>query len=95
MLDQSGAALIGAALELMNTSQQTTYRTISDDRGIYSFPNLPVGQYDLSVAASGFRPQRKAAIKVDTDSAIRVDVTLVVGVAVGYGHHDEHFAYAS
>jgi Carboxypeptidase regulatory-like domain len=77
--DKSGAVVAGAALKLVNTAQQTTYQAISDKQGLYSFPNLPVGHYNLTTTATGFNPQRKADLRVDTDSAIRVDFSLEVG----------------
>lgn len=78
--DQSGAVVAGATLNLVNTSQQTTYQTVSNKQGLYSFPNLPVGHYDLTTTATGFSPQRKNGVAVDTDSAIRVDFALEIGV---------------
>ena len=77
--DKSGAVVAGAMLKLVSTARQTTYQTISDKQGFYSFPNLPVGHYDLTTAATGFNPQRKSDLAVDTDSAIRVDVSLDIG----------------
>jgi Carboxypeptidase regulatory-like domain/TonB dependent receptor len=78
--DKGGAVVAGAVLKLVNTAQQTTHHAISDKQGLYSFPNLPVGHYDLTIKASGFNPQRKADLTVDTDSAIRVDIALEIGV---------------
>ena len=78
--DPSGAVLPGAALNLVNTAQRTTYQAISDMRGFYSFPNLPVGHYDLTVSATGFTTERKMDLTVDTDSALRVDTALSVGM---------------
>ena len=57
--DPSGAVVAGATLKLVNTAQQTIYHAVSDKQGLYSFPNLPVGHYDLTISASGFAPQRK------------------------------------
>ena len=79
VVDKSGTIVAGATLKLINTSQRTTYQAISDKQGLYSFPNLPVGHYDLTTSATGFNPQRKADLAVDTDSAIRVDVRLEIG----------------
>jgi len=78
--DKSGAVVAGAMLKLVNVAQQTTYQAISDKQGHYSFPNLPVGHYDLTTTATGFNPQRKADLKVDTDSAVRIDISLEVGM---------------
>jgi len=79
VVDPTGALVAGAALELVSTTQHTTYQAISDKQGLYTFPNLPVGHYDLTISAPGFTPQRKANLTVDTDSALRVDVALVIG----------------
>jgi Carboxypeptidase regulatory-like domain len=79
VLDPSGAVVAGTTLKLVNIAQQTTYQVVSDRQGLYSFPNLPVGHYELTVSAPGFSTQRKTNLTVDTDSAIRVYVSLVIG----------------
>jgi hypothetical protein len=76
--DPSGAVIPEAALKLINTAQQTTYQAVSNREGLYSFPNLPVGHYDLTIEAPGFITQRKTNLTVDTDSALRVDFTLAM-----------------
>ena len=77
--DQSGAVVIGAALKLVNTAQQTTYNAVSDKQGFYTFPNLPVGRYELDITATGFNAQRKIDLTVDADSALRVNASLEIG----------------
>ncbi len=78
--DPSGAVIPGAILRLINTGQQIDYQSVSDNQGLYSFPNLPVGHYELTVSASGFATQRKLALAVDADSAHQVDLTLSVAI---------------
>jgi hypothetical protein len=77
--DQSGAVIPGASIQLVNTAQHNVYRTVADRQGLYSFPNLPVAHYDLTISAVGFKPQRKLNLVVDTDSALQADIALVVG----------------
>ena len=77
--EPSGAVISGAALCLVNTAQQTTHQAVSDASGYFSFPNLPVGHYNLTISAVGFRTLLKTNLKVDTDSALRVDASLVLG----------------
>lgn len=79
VIDLSGAVIPGAALKLVNTGQHTVYQAVSDRQGFYSFPNLPVGHYELTISASGFTTQRKTNLTVDTDAALRVDATLAIG----------------
>ena len=78
VIDPSGAVIPGAVLRLVNTGQQTVYQVISDRQGFYSFPNLPVGRYELTISANKFATQRKTNLTVDTDSALRVDARLAV-----------------
>ncbi len=77
--DPSGAMIAGAALNLVNPDQHTIYRTTADRRGFYSFPNLPVGHYDLTISAPGFATQQKKNLEVDTDSALQEDAILAIG----------------
>ncbi|KAA6462881.1 TonB-dependent receptor [Acidobacteria bacterium AB60] len=77
--DPSGAVIPGAELLLVNTRQQTEYRTQSDKLGSYSFPNLPVGEYDLTISAPGFSTRNETNLTVDADSAVKADATLVIG----------------
>jgi Carboxypeptidase regulatory-like domain len=79
VLDQSGAVVSGATLKLVNTAQQTTFQVVTDGQGLYTFPNLPVGHYDLTIAAAGFNTQRRTNLTVDTDSALRINATLAIG----------------
>jgi hypothetical protein len=79
VVDPTGAVVAGATLRLVNTAQHTVYQVISDKQGIYSFPNLPVRHYELTISAPGFATQRKTNLAVDTDSALRVDASLTIG----------------
>lgn len=77
--DSSSAVIPGATLKLLNTAQQTLWQAVTNKDGLYSFPDLPVGHYDLTVSANGFTSQKKTGILVDTDAAIRLDIVLAVG----------------
>jgi hypothetical protein len=77
--DPSGALVPGAAVTLLNTALKTQFRTLSDARGFYSFPTVPVGRYDLMVEAAGFKTQKKKNLTVETDAALKMDVALQIG----------------
>lgn len=77
--DSSGAILLNARLQLTNTAQKTSFKAITDKQGFYSFPDLPVGHYDLTVTAPGFSTRRQVDISVDADAALRLDTKLNVG----------------
>ncbi len=76
--DASGAVIAGARLTLTNTAQHTTYTANTDSKGLYSFPNLPVGEYSMQIQVGGFATQLKTGLKVTTDSALRADAQLIV-----------------
>ncbi len=80
--DATGAVIPGAAVTLLNTAQGIQSKTTTDGKGFYSFPRLPVGHYDLQIESDGFRPQKRADLVVDSDSAIRVDATLQLSAKV-------------
>jgi len=77
--DQSGAVIPGAKLTLVNVALKTAFESTTDSRGFYSFPALPVGRFDLTIAAAGFQSQKKTNIAIDADSAVTLNTTLEVG----------------
>ncbi|HYW48500.1 MAG TPA: TonB-dependent receptor [Bryobacteraceae bacterium] len=74
--DPSGAAVAGAAIAAINSATGVRQATKADDQGVYSFPALAVGQYNLEVAAPGFQPYRRTGLAVDVNSALQADVML-------------------
>lgn len=77
--DSVGAVLPGASVTLLNTTLGTSFDTITDGQGVYSFPNVPVGRYDLTTSLEGFKQSKRAALAVDINSRLQVDVTLEIG----------------
>jgi Carboxypeptidase regulatory-like domain len=77
--DPGGAVVSGATITLVNIALKSEYKTRSNGQGFYSFPILPVGHYELTIEAAGFKTQKKTDVTVDTDSALNVDVALVLG----------------
>ena len=79
LTDQSGGVIPGANLTLVNLDLATSYKATTDAQGFYSFPTLPVGRYELTIEAAGFKTQKKTGLAVDADAAVRVNVSLEVG----------------
>ena len=78
--DPSGASIQGAKITLMNTALRAAYKTTSNGQGFYSFPLLPVGHYNLTIEADGFKTQTNTNVTVDADAAPRVDAVLAMGM---------------
>ena len=77
-IDPSGAFIPGATVTAINeaTGGKTTAST--NDKGVFVFPSLPVGTYELRMESAGFSPQRKTGLVVDADGALKVDMTLTM-----------------
>ncbi len=77
--DPSGAFVAKAAVTAINTGTGVKVSTATDEKGIYAFPLLPAGRYDIAIDVPGFRPYRCTGVIVDSDSASIIDATLTVG----------------
>jgi len=53
--DQTGAAVPGALVRMLETDKQAAHTVLTDPQGRYVLPNLPVGPYRLHVQAKGFK----------------------------------------
>lgn len=76
--DQTGSAIPGAAVVITNASTGVKLNGTADQDGVFTFPVLSVGQYQIDVTADGFRAYRKTGLAIDINSALVVDVTLQV-----------------
>jgi Carboxypeptidase regulatory-like domain len=77
--DPSGRVVANADVTLRESSTGISYQTHSDSRGLYIFPVLPVGHYELQVQASGFSGYQRTDIVLDTNAALTLDASLQVG----------------
>lgn len=79
VLDPSGSVIAGAAVTATETQTGVKSETVTDSKGFYNFPELPIGTYDVEISANGFKTFRKSGLVVDANAALRVDATLQVG----------------
>lgn len=77
--DPKNLAVSGASVVAINTATNVSQSVRTDSSGIYSFPDLAVGIYDVEVQSNGFRTYRRTRLVVDANSALRLDVPLVLG----------------
>src|SRR5216683_5940783 len=76
LTDPSGAVIPGATVTVTSTAQGVMNKTTTDAKGVYSFPSLPVGTYDLKVEQQGFKPKNRNGLVIDIDSVLQVDMTV-------------------
>lgn len=80
--DPSGAVISGATVRVVNVAQGVVNKTGSDASGVFNFPSLPVGHYDLQIDAPGYRLEKRPGMVIDADSVIKVDAILQVAERV-------------
>jgi hypothetical protein len=77
--DPSGSAIAGATVTARNVEQGTTWRTKTDNAGVYEFPQITVGNTAVKVEASGFAAQERTAFALVVNQIARVDFALTLG----------------
>src|SRR5258708_7569862 len=80
--DQSGAVAPNAAVTVTNSETNVTRSTITNAAGIYSFPDLTPGIYQVKVAAAGFATVVKTNIEIQVQQMARGDFSLSLGPAI-------------
>ncbi len=79
--DPSGAVIPHAQVTLTENSTGVKHQTATSSGGVFSFPNLVVGTYTLSVKTSGFKTYSRTGIVLEVGSNIGINVTMEVGAA--------------
>jgi hypothetical protein len=80
--DLSSNAPVGGATVTMAKSDNSGIRaTVSGSDGLYSFADVPVGSYRITVEANGRSDSGPASLQVVTAKATRADFSMVAAVA--------------
>jgi len=77
--DPTGAAIPSAQVTLTSTEKGIKHSVASNASGDYLFSALPIGSYDLTVAAPGFKKYQANGIILRVAQKARVDVAMEVG----------------
>jgi hypothetical protein len=77
--DPSGSAMAGADVTVTNKATHATRKTTSNREGLYAFPSLPPGVYEVAVAQKGFKTAEFHDVKLQVQQTARLDVGLEVG----------------
>ena len=77
--DATGALIPNSQVVLVNPANGVKQNAVTGNDGVFTFAAVPVGQYELDVAADGFSPYRQTAnLKIDVNTALTIDVVLQV-----------------
>jgi len=81
VLDQSGGAVVGAQLSLVDLSTNGVRTGKTQSSGAYSFTGLPVGTYQLTVSKENFQTQVFDTVVVQAGQSTDVKAFLKIGAA--------------
>ena len=77
--DDSGAVISGASVTLTNTGTGLQLHTQSDEKGLYTFSPVRIGNYEISVTAPGFEKTTQEHVHVDLQQTSNVRIKLTIG----------------
>jgi hypothetical protein len=77
--DGSGGAIPGAIATLTDEATQQSVTRTSSSAGVFQFPSIGAGKYDLTVTAKGFKTATFHAIVLTQDTPRNFNVALSVG----------------
>ena len=78
--DPANAAVAGATVTAKDTERATVWSTKTNDEGLYTFSRLPVGRYELKVAATGFQTALRPAFDLVLNQTAKIDIALTLGL---------------
>ena len=76
--DATGALVPGVAVTVTNTATNAQRSTTSNEAGIYSFPSLAPGSYNVRAEKAGFKAYT-AKIDVSVQQTVRLDLDMAGG----------------
>jgi hypothetical protein len=76
--DSSGAVIAGATVKATNPDTGFVRETVSSSNGDFSFPDLPLGKYQISVTKAGFQSQNLKDVEVAVSKTTNVVVKMGV-----------------
>jgi hypothetical protein len=77
--DASGGALPGVTVTVANENTGFSVTRVTDERGVYTFTNLPVGRYTVATDLAGFRKAQRTGLELTADGRMTADFALAVG----------------
>jgi hypothetical protein len=77
--DPSHAPIPGAVVTITHMQTGQSREAAANDAGVYSFPSVPSGTYEVKISREGFKPYVQRNVDVTINNVSRVDVHLELG----------------
>ena len=79
VLDPNGAIIAGAKISAVHVPTGRPFSTISSEAGVYVFPALPAGPYEVSAEHAGFKKLVREGVQILLGTRQDLDLGLEVG----------------
>src|SRR6266849_1838482 len=76
--DPSGGVIVGAELQVMNKGTGAMRRGVTNEAGLYSFPALQPGTYEVTATKQGFQSMTRADLELQVQQTARVDFAMQI-----------------
>src|SRR4051812_35129854 len=77
--DTSGGVIPNVSVELINQATKIKSSTLTNPEGIFVFPSVPPGVYDMNAAITGFTASRVEAVTLEVGQSKSFNLTLTPG----------------
>ncbi len=77
--DSSGAVVPNATVELTRRSTQVKSTTVTNTEGLFVYPSVVPGTYDITASLRGFTTSRIEEVKIEVGQSKTLDFTLTPG----------------
>src|SRR4051812_43301148 len=79
VVDESGSVLPGVTVTLRGAGVAGAPNVITSDAGVYRFPVLPPGTYEVEYSLTGFSTVKREGIPVAVGAVVDLEITMKVG----------------
>ena len=78
--DHDGLAVVGVKVEALNAATNVSYFANTNKTGLYNFPTLPAGTYNITATKDRFQQAVRPGVELHVSDVIRLNFSLRVGV---------------
>lgn len=77
--DPSNAVIPGAEVVIRNLDTGVSTRALTNEVGLFTMSNIPIGRYEIKVTAQGFKVHSRSGVSLTVAQTLRMDVSMETG----------------
>jgi hypothetical protein len=85
--DSTGSVVAGATVTALSIGTNLSRSAKSNESGNFVISNLPIGKYNISGEAPGFKKYVLTNVELTVDAQLTVTLKLELGALTGIHHH--------